>query len=236
VTFLGFRPRDDQAASLGHEVRTWFEVLRALGAYAGDDDPSVVSRTTPYLATAFPNGATVVAAHYRSHVESWPGGFHRDARQDEAALATNPLPSDELRLEALRVHGHRVNFRGRLVVGFRLDDRQRLVAFAGRHGDRIGIDDHDHVFADRPVAFVAWAPVAAHRRVPGGAVAEIWVQGEGRIRVPLSEQVKDGRLFAAGRRPGEAGAPMPSRTEGSVLEFDAGPGKAQGKLYLLPAA
>ena len=33
VTYLGFRPRDDQAASLGYETRTWFETLRALGAY-----------------------------------------------------------------------------------------------------------------------------------------------------------------------------------------------------------
>src|SRR5208337_616892 len=32
ATFLGFRPRDDQSASLGAEVRTWFEVLLALGA------------------------------------------------------------------------------------------------------------------------------------------------------------------------------------------------------------
>ena len=35
ATFLGFRPRDDQSASLGAEVRTWFEILLALGAYPG---------------------------------------------------------------------------------------------------------------------------------------------------------------------------------------------------------
>ena len=78
VLFLGFRPRDDQAASLGYEERTWFEILRKLGAYPPsrsglprNDNPSVVSRDSPYLATRFPNGTTVVAAHYRSHVESW---------------------------------------------------------------------------------------------------------------------------------------------------------------------
>ncbi|MBK9137509.1 MAG: hypothetical protein IPM17_01895 [Verrucomicrobia bacterium] len=81
ATYLGFRPRDDQAGSLGEPVATWFNILRALGAYAGDDDPSVVSRTSPWLATRFPNGALCVAAHYRDHVESWPGGFHRDERQ-----------------------------------------------------------------------------------------------------------------------------------------------------------
>ena len=97
ATFLGFRPRDDQAASLGAEVRTWFEILLALGAYPTtrsgsgiNDNPCVVSRTTPYLACRFPNGATSVAAHYRSHEESWPGGFHRDAEQDRAALGQKP--------------------------------------------------------------------------------------------------------------------------------------------------
>ncbi|MGC8639887.1 MAG: hypothetical protein ACP5XB_08445, partial [Isosphaeraceae bacterium] len=50
VTYLGFRPRDDQSASLGVEARTWFEILKALGAYPKsrsdvpvDDNPSVVS-------------------------------------------------------------------------------------------------------------------------------------------------------------------------------------------------
>ncbi|MCX8107481.1 MAG: hypothetical protein N3G20_01615, partial [Verrucomicrobiae bacterium] len=57
TTFLGFRPRDDQAASLGCESRTLFEALWALGAYNANDDPSVVSRTTPWLATRFPNCA-----------------------------------------------------------------------------------------------------------------------------------------------------------------------------------
>ncbi|HEY5913869.1 MAG TPA: hypothetical protein VJA21_25045 [Verrucomicrobiae bacterium] len=32
TTFLGFRPRDDQAVSLGTEVRTWFEILLAVGS------------------------------------------------------------------------------------------------------------------------------------------------------------------------------------------------------------
>ena len=72
-------------------MRTWFEILSALGAYPKthpdlpiNDNPSVVSRTTPYVACRFPNGTTSIATHYRSHEESWPGGFHRDAEKDKA--------------------------------------------------------------------------------------------------------------------------------------------------------
>ena len=61
AAFLGFRPRDDQAASLGAEVRTWFEILSALGAYpasasgaAPNDNPSVISRTTALCGVRVP--------------------------------------------------------------------------------------------------------------------------------------------------------------------------------------
>lgn len=238
--YLGFRPRDDQAGSLGDEVRTWFEILRAMGAYRtgrpdsrDTDDPSVVSRTSPYLATRFPNGAIAVAAHYRSHVESWPGGFHRDDAKDAEILKANPLPSDELALDGLVVAGRRLGFRGRGLMAFRRDDAGRLISFAGSECDRIRIDDVDHVFADRPVAFVAWAPVHASRRVPGGAVLELWVHGEARLRIPCREAAATGRLVRAGGRPGMAGEPVPAQLRDGILEVEAGPGKAQGQHYLL---
>ena len=234
VTFLGFRPRDDQAASLGYEVRTWFELLRTLGAYPAADDPSVVSRTRPFLATRFPNGALAVAAHYRHHVESWPGGFHRDASQDEAALQANPLASDALDLVDQRLAGLGVSLHGNLVVAFRSDGQGRLAAFAGHGCDRIRIEDREHVFADRPMPFVGWAPVAENRRVPGGAVLEVWAHGEGKLRITLNEPVPDARLLRASGPPGAVGEAVPATVAGEVLEFEAGAGKAQGHLYLLP--
>jgi hypothetical protein len=64
---LGMRPRDDQSASLGQDVATWFHVLRSLGAYAPtnafpdhNDQTEHLSRTGPHLACRFPNGATAV--------------------------------------------------------------------------------------------------------------------------------------------------------------------------------
>lgn len=103
------RPRDDQSQSLGYETRTLFEVLNAVGAYpatgkfAGvNDNPSYVSRTTDYFATSFPNGATAVVKHYRTHPESWPGGFlaqsrggRQGARGQPAALRQNGVARAE---------------------------------------------------------------------------------------------------------------------------------------------
>ncbi len=207
ATFLGFRPRDDQSASLGAEVRTWFEILRALGAYpgsgpgiAGNDNPSVVSRTTPCVACRFPNGATALAAHYRSHQESWPGGFHRDPKQDRELLARNPLPPATLALRDFRVNGHRITFDGELAMAFRTDDSGSLVAFAGHGCRNIIVDGRELVFASRPVSLVAWAPVLPQRRVPGGAILEIWSQGEADISLPLPSGTERGHLYFQGAR------------------------------------
>jgi len=226
ATFLGFRPRDDQAASLGEEVRTWFEVLLALGAYpktqpdaAFNDNPSVVSRTTPYMACKFPNGTTSIAAHYRAHEESWAGGFHRDAEKDKEVLARNPLPPDTLELRDFQVNGHRVNFDGSLAVAFRLDARGRLVAFAGYNCGSISIDGRKYEFADKPVALAAWSAVSPERRVPGGAVMELWAQADAEFNVPLPEGISKGRLFNVGVRPGSVGGAAPCTCEDGSLRF-----------------
>ncbi|HOS92137.1 MAG TPA: hypothetical protein PLQ54_02395, partial [Armatimonadota bacterium] len=85
LAFVGYRPRDDQSASLGYETRNWFETLNALGAYPpsaadlpANDNTEVLSRTTPYLFCHFPNGTVAVAPHLTRLEEDWPGGFARN--------------------------------------------------------------------------------------------------------------------------------------------------------------
>lgn len=226
ATFLGFRPRDDQAASLGAETRTWFEILLALHAYPGsqpgatlNDNPSVVSRTSPYVTCRFPNGTTTVAAHYRTHEENWPGGFHRDAKQDEEILAGNPLPPDALQLREFLVNGHRANFDGTLTVAFRLDANGSLVAFAGHNCRQISINGREFVFANQPVALAAWAPVLPERRVPGGAVMEIWIHGDAEMSLPLPAGVSRGELFFQGARMDTFGEKIPCFAARGVLRF-----------------
>ena len=201
AVYLGFRPRDDQSASLGYETRVWFETLYRLGAYppssyGTDDNPSVVSRTTPYLATRFANGTVALAKHYSRHQESWGGGFHRDAKTDAEAISRNPLDSDEISLNDFAVAGYKITYRGNYVAAFRTDAAGRPIAFYGENADRIIINGKEFRFAERPLRKCAWSPVAAERRVPGGAVLEIWTSGEGeKIRIPLDASIQRPRLF-----------------------------------------
>ena len=238
ATFFGFRPRDDQSASLGAEVRTWFEILLALGAYPGSgtassDNPSVVSRTTPYVACRFPNGATSVAAHYRTHEESWPGGFHRDAAQDREILARNPLPPATLTLRDFPVNGHRVSYEGELAMAFRLDAAGSLVAFAGHNCRSIAVDGREFLFASQPVSLAAWAPVLPQRQVPGGAAMEIWIHGEAAMSLPLPAGVKGGQLYFEGGRLGSFGARLACECSGGVLRLNAQNNWPQRHLFFI---
>jgi hypothetical protein len=240
ATYLGFRPRDDQSASLGEEARTWFEILLALGAYPKigpsapkNDNPDVVSRTTPYVACRFPNGATTVAAHYRSIEETWPGGFHRDTKQDQEILSRNPLPSPKLELREFCVNGHCLNYDGTLTVAFRLDQHGQLAAFAGQECRAISVDGREFVFAKAPMALLAWAPVLPERRVEGGAVMELWAHGEAELAIPVPMGVAKGELYFAGASPGALGERIESVCKDDLLRFRVVNQWPQKHLYLV---
>lgn len=241
VTYLGFRPRDDQSQSLGYEVRTWFETLSSLGAYPPskptlekNDNPSVVSRSTPWLATRFLNGTTAIAMHYHNHVESWPGGFHRDEKKDFDVLKQNPLPPDRLELKELAVNGHEVTYSGRLIVAFRTDDKKRLAAFSGYDCREITIDGQTHRFSDQPLATIAWAPVPTGRQLPDGALLELWVQGDGEISIPLTISTESPTLFQAHGRAGSLAGEIPCSVKDGHLRFTAKAGWGLAKLFLMP--
>lgn len=242
ATFLGYRPRDDQSESLGYDVRNWFEVLYALGAYpatgrfAGfNDNTEVLSRTGPYLVCRFPNGALAMTTHLRDVEEDWPGGFARDAKQDQQYLDRCPPPSIDLHLKDFRANGHTVSFQGVSPLAFRADDAARLIAFAGSWGDRVTVDGRETVFADKPLSLVSWAPVPEQRRVPGGAVLQLWIQGEGQLRVPAFTLPAQVRLFAQGATPGSRGQEIPCRREGDALIFEVTAATQFRWLYVVPA-
>lgn len=241
VTFLGFRPRDDQSASLGEETATWFHLLRVLGAYpsakgaAGpDDNPSIISRTTPYVACKFPNGTTAIAAHYAKYIETWPGGFHRDAKADEEVLKHNPLPPGKLDLKQFRVNGRSLDFNGSRAVAFRLSNDGLLAAFAGYDCRDINIDGRKYAFASEPMPLIAWAPVLPERRVPGGAVLEIWAHGNADVTIPLVEKVNSGRLYSQGATIDSVGASVDCEVSAGNLRFKALGNWGQRHLFLVP--
>lgn len=189
--FFGFRPRDDQSASLGYETRTLFEILDQVGAYpatgtfAGvNDNPEHISRTTDYLATRFPNGATVLVRHYRTHKETWHGGFSRDRQRDSLELVKNPLPSADIQVADFKVNGHEVNFSGRLTMAFRMNEQQELIAFEGQDCKEVAIDGKTYTFADVSVDKIAFAP-----SLDSNNEWKIYVEGESRVSIPLNSEI-----------------------------------------------
>ncbi len=192
VGYFGFRPRDDQSASLGYETRTLFEILHASGAYPAsgkfegvNDNPSVVSRTTDYFVTSFPNTTTVVVKHYRTHRENWTGGFSRNQEEDKQALAANPLPSDRIELADAKINGHTVTYEGKMSVAFRTDDEGRLIGFVGRDCKGIDIDNKVYAFAEQPFAQIAFAPESE-----GSSNYRVQIHGTGEVALPIAQSKK----------------------------------------------
>jgi hypothetical protein len=224
ATFLGYRPRDDQSASLGYETRNWFEVLYALGAYPssgkfGDlnDNTEVLSRTGPVMVCRFPNGALSFCNHLRDLEESWPGGFARNAEEDRKIMERLSVPSLDLHLTDFRAGGHTVTYQGVAPLSFRVDDQGRLLAFAGSWANRVTTDGQETVFADAPMSLIAWAPVLPERRVAGGAVLEMRVQGSGTLRIPAVNLPAAVDVFAEGATAGSRGAKLDARIEAGTL-------------------
>ncbi len=226
MCYLGFRPRDDQSASLGKEQRTWFELLSALNAYPPtgsfantNDNTEFVSRTSEYLTTRFPNGTTIVASHYRNHPESWPGGFARDKAEDEKIIQENPLPSDEINLKNFKVNGHEVTFGGRLIMAFNTDHQKNLVAFEGHGCNQVTIDDKNITFANEKQEYIAWAPIPADRQIPNKAFYRLFIKGFGEISIPLITDRKKIKLFTQGKKLGSIGKEVPFNFENGFLKI-----------------
>ena len=241
ATFLGFRPRDDQAASLGYETRTWFEVLSRLGAYPAtgkfpdaNDNTEYVSRTSPWLACRFPNGATAVSPHFRDLEENWPGGFARKKEQDEEIMNRLNLPPFTLSLKEAKINGHTIGYEGIGAMCFRVDSNGELIAFAGGSTKAVAIDGKVTEFADAPLPLVAWAPIPESRRVPGGAVWQAMVHGAGALRIPAAGLPRNMKVFAQGATPGSKGAEVPVSFEGENLLLKLEPGFSGAWLYGVP--
>jgi len=224
--YLGFRPRDDQSASLGKEQRTWFELLNALNVYSPtdsfantNDNTEFVSRTSEYLTTRFPNGTTIVASHYRNHPESWPGGYARDKAQDEKIIQENPLPDDKIHLKNFKANGHEITFDGRLIMAFNTDQQKNLIAFEGHDCNQVTIDNKINTFANDKQEYIAWAPIPVDRQIPNKAFFQIFIKGSGEISIPFSTGRKNIKLFAQGKTLGSKGKEIPFDFKGSCLKI-----------------
>lgn len=191
--YLGFRPRDDQSQSLGYETRTLFEILYAIGAYPStgtfknvNDNTEYVSRNSDYLTTRFPNGATVIVKHYRTHREGWADGFSRDDAADAEVLKNNPLPSDKMELKDLKVNGHTIDFEGKQICSFNYDAKGNLISFEGHDCDRVKIDNKLYVLSDMKQKTIVWTPASDEEKKKYNALMKIWLDAGGKIIIPAN--------------------------------------------------
>jgi len=224
LTFLGYRPRDDQSASLGYETRNWFEILEHLGAYPNvterDDNTEVISRTTDYLACRFPNGTVAIAPHLTQLEEDWPGGFSRNNEQDEEIVKRLNLPPNRINLKSFWVNGYCVDYDGSGAVAFRMDNDGNLIAYAGYDCSSITIDDKKFVFADNLVGHIGWAPVPQSRQVENGAKLIVFCGTAGKIRIPASAYPDKLDFYAEGSIPGQKGESVVCEREGDNLVIE----------------
>ena len=233
--FFGFRPRDDQSASLGYESRTLFEILDRVGAYAPtgafagtNDNTEHVSRNSDYLATRFPNGTTVIVRHYRNHRETWDGGFSRDPEKDARVLEANPLPPDDIRLDKFRVNGHEISYGGTLTMAFRMNDRNELLAFEGHDCRSVEIDGSSYAFAENPMEKIMFAPGTDRDGNRQGNTMRIQLRGEGQVRIPIPVDMASGKLSLSD----EKGKKVKFTVSGNAILLTAGE-KLDGKWLLL---
>ncbi len=243
VTFLGFRPRDDQAASLGYEMRYWFDILSTLGAYSAsgkfsgvNDNTEYLSRTTPYLFCRFPNGTVSVAPHLSRLEESWPGGFARNRDEDEKILKNLTLPSERISLEDVKVNGQTVSFEGEQCLAFRADADGRPNAFCGLGCNQITINGKTTVFADAPMPLVAWAPIEPNCRTEANAVLRVRVHGAGTVRIPAGSLPQHVQVFAEGPTPGSRGPVVENKIENDTLILTLKPAETNRWFYVVAGA
>ncbi len=197
VYYFGFRPRDDQSSSLGYETKTLFNILTATQSYAAtgkipgvNDNTEYVSRTTDYLTTRFPNGATVIVTHYRTHRENWADGFSRDDSADAIVLAKNPMPSDTMQLKSFKVNGHTIDYEGKQICAFNKNDDGHLIAFEGHNCNKVSIDGKSYQFSDKAQSMICWAPVTAEETKNSNAFKKIWLEADGTIELPIASPEK----------------------------------------------
>ena len=242
VLALGFRPRDDQSASLGREVRTWFEILDAIDAYTPsgkfpgiNDCTEAVSRTTDFLACRFPNGTTSVTRHFRHVEEAWDGGFGRDHEDDAEYLKEHPAPPFGFVLEDFLVNGQRVSYRGAGVVSWRRDAQGRVLAFAGEQCRGITLDGVTTDFSDHALDSISFAPVAEARRVPGGTAMLLKARPAGPVTIPAHWLKGSAKALAEGPTPGSRGDALDARLHHGELTIEITDAAAGRWIHILEA-
>ena len=171
ATYIGCRLRDDQSGESGDAPSTLFDVLKRLGAYGGDsalDETYTVARKTEYFASRFANGAYSLCRHYKTMRELWPdGSFRRNEEADAKFLETYELMVPlELDFEDFSLDGHKITYKGKNLLQYRLSPRGKLIAFRGDATRGVTIDGKKYNITKEPANTIF--SVIEQERLPDG--------------------------------------------------------------------
>ncbi len=145
ATYIGCRLRDDQTGETPDSPSTLFDVLKSLGAYGGKachDNPETIGRKTEFFASKFPNGTVSICRHYKTMRELWPdGSFRRNEEADNEFLKTyDMMVSQELDFNEFALDGHKITYKGRNLLQYRLNSRGKLIGCRIENATGLTID------------------------------------------------------------------------------------------------
>ena len=95
------------------------------------------------------------------------------------------------------------------------------------------IDGRAFVFADHPFSLVSFAPVPEERRVEGGALYILRIEGEGEITLPLTNLPAGVECAAEGPTPGSRGPVIPHTVEKDGLKLSLTPAARGRWIYVI---
>ena len=145
-------------------------------------------------------------------------------------LALLDLPPDELKLEAVKLDGHIISYRGAKILSYAVKGG-KLAAFCGHHATGITVDEKEYRLTERPMT-VAWAPVARRELAAEVRVAHrLHVDEPGDVRLPI-EARKWTTVRSAVADETRAGERVAVRVEGDALMVSVAPGQQGRWLYV----
>jgi hypothetical protein len=120
-------------------------------------------------------------------------------------------------------------------VAFRVDSQNNLIAFAGSNCREITVDGRTTTFGEKPLSLVAFAPIGESRRVSGGAIGTVCIQGDGDVHIPAQGLPAKVKLFTQGPKPGSRAAEAASHRENQTEVVHITPAESGRQIWIVPA-
>jgi hypothetical protein len=97
----------------------------------------------------------------------------------------------------------------------------------------ITIDGKRHVFADREIKHIAWTPVPAKRQLPNKAFFQVYLEGSGKVKIPMKTDRKKLKMVTEGLVKGSMGEFIPFKYKNGMIELELNDDNTGLWLYIM---